>query len=157
MTLALAHALQACAERSEMLTGILCDSAQELQKCMAPLMILSKDDIVKASLLKPTEEECETYPPPEEEAILLGKEVKLPEVPSSLPECMEIPKLAEPAEQTNAPSTALPPSPVLQPSCHPSKKERKPWGEIGADPNCMGEWEWKSARMVGGVLISSLL
>ena len=52
-TLALAYALQTCAERSGMLTRVLCDSAGELQRCMAPVMSLSGDEIVEASLLGP--------------------------------------------------------------------------------------------------------
>ena len=39
----------------------------------------------------------------EEEAILLGKKVELPEVPGSLLECLEIPTLAEPTKQANTP------------------------------------------------------
>ena len=65
---------------------------------MAPLITLSEDDIMEASLLKPTEEECGTSPTLEEEAILLGEEVKPPEVPGSLPECPEIPRFVEPAK-----------------------------------------------------------
>ena len=41
--LALAHVLQVCAERSGVSTGILCNSVRELQRCMAPLMCLSKE------------------------------------------------------------------------------------------------------------------
>ena len=51
-----------------------------------PLMTLSRDDIVEASLLKPTGEEHGTFHTPEEEAALLGKEIKLPLVPGSPPE-----------------------------------------------------------------------
>ena len=65
---------------------------------MAPLMTLSGNNIVDASLLKPTGEEHGTSPTPEEEAALLGREVKLPELPGSLPECPEIPTYVEPAE-----------------------------------------------------------
>ena len=55
-TLALAQALQACTKGSGALTGILCNLAWELQKCMAPLMTLSGDDITEASFLKATKE-----------------------------------------------------------------------------------------------------
>ena len=65
---------------------------------MAPLMTLSGDDIMEASLLKPIEEEHGTSPTLEEEAILLSKEVVLPNIPGSLAECPEISKLVEPAE-----------------------------------------------------------
>ena len=45
-TLTLAWVLLACAEGLGAPTDILCDSAQELQKYMAPLMTLIGDDIV---------------------------------------------------------------------------------------------------------------
>ena len=61
-TLALAWVLQACTEGLEVPIGVLCNSAQELQKCMAPLMTLSRNDIIEVSLLKPTKEECGTSP-----------------------------------------------------------------------------------------------
>ena len=71
-TMALARALQACAKESGFPTGVLCDVAQELQWCMAPLLVLNGDKIVEASLLRPIEGECRTPPTPEEEAALLG-------------------------------------------------------------------------------------
>ena len=103
-------------------------------------MTLSGDDIIEASLLKPTKEECGTSPTPEEEAILLGKYVGPPDVPGSLPECPEFSKLAEPTEQTDALSTSPPPSPVPQLSFHPSSKAKKPQREIGADLSHAGKW-----------------
>ena len=48
---------------------------------MAPLMSLSGDDIVEASLLEPMGDERGTSPTPEEEATLLGEELELLEVP----------------------------------------------------------------------------
>ena len=51
-----------------------------------PLMTLSGDDIVKASLLKPMADEPGRPPTLEEEAGLLGKAMKLPPVPGSSPE-----------------------------------------------------------------------
>ena len=72
-TLALAHVLRACTERSGALTGFLSDAAWELQKCMAPLIHLNGDDIVEASLLETTGEECEMSPMLDVEATLLGK------------------------------------------------------------------------------------
>ena len=64
---------------------------------MTPLMSLSADDIVEASCLEPTGEECRTSPTAEEEAVLLGEEPEPLEVPeaTSLPECSEIPELSE--------------------------------------------------------------
>ena len=96
-----------------------------------PLMTLSGDNIVEASILKPTEGECGTFLTLEEEVILLGKEVRLPEVPGSLLETLEIPKLVEPPEQTNDPSTSPHPSPVPQPSFHPSQKAKNPRDRLG--------------------------
>ena len=52
----------------------------------APLMTLSRDNIVEAPLLKPTEEECGTFPTSEKEAILLSKGIKPPQVTGPLPE-----------------------------------------------------------------------
>ena len=90
-----------------------------------PLVSLSGDDIMEASLLQPTGDERGTSPTPEEEAILLGEEVKVPEAPDSLLECPEIPKSVEPTKQTDDPSPSPPPSPMPKP-CHlPSWKTRK--------------------------------
>ena len=72
MTTALARSLQACAEKSGFPTGVLCDVAWELQWCMALLLVLNSNEIVKASFLRPIEGECGTTPTPEEEATLLG-------------------------------------------------------------------------------------
>ena len=118
-TLALAQALQACTEDLGVPTGILCESAWELQKCIASLMTLSGDDIVETSLLKPTGEEHGTSPIPEEEATLLGEEIELPQVSGSLPEWLEIPSFVEPGKWSTTPS-APSPSPMPQPGCHPS-------------------------------------
>ena len=52
---------------------------------MAPLMNLNGNDIVEASLLKPTGEEPRSCPTPEEEAVLLGKEDEPAKV-SALPQ-----------------------------------------------------------------------
>ena len=59
---------------------VFCKSAWEIQKSMAPLMVLSGNEIVKASLLNSTGEEHRTSPTSEEEAALLG-EVKPPQIP----------------------------------------------------------------------------
>ena len=64
---------------------------------MAPLMTLSSDDIVKVSLLKPTEQEHGTLPSLQE-AALLDKEIKPPQVPGSPPEQLEFPRFVEPVE-----------------------------------------------------------
>ena len=84
-TLALARVLQACAKESGVSTSILCELISELQKCMAPPMTLSGDNMVVASLLKPTGEELGASPTLEEETTLLGEEIKPPQVPGSLP------------------------------------------------------------------------
>ena len=52
-TMALARVLQACAEEPGSPTGVLCDAAQGLQRCMAPLLALNGNKIVEASLLGP--------------------------------------------------------------------------------------------------------
>ena len=103
---------------------------------MAPLMTLSRDDIIEDSLLRPSEEECGTSPTPVEEAILCGEEPKLPETPkaTSLSECPEIPEPpessewidAQPTESTEQTDALSSPSSTPQPDCHPSQKEKEP-------------------------------
>ena len=102
-TMALAWVLPACTEESGFLAGVLCDSAWELQKCMAPLLAHSRDEIVEASILRPIGEEHGTSPTPEEEAALLGK-VKLPQVP----EWLKVHKQVHPAEEIAAPTATTP-------------------------------------------------
>ena len=125
-TLVLAWALQTCTEGSGVPTGILCN-------CMPPLITLSRDYIVEASLLKPTKEKHGTSPTLEEEAILMGKE---PEA-TSLAEHPEISEPSEPSKQIGAQSArstectdnlSMPPSPspTPQPGCHSSQKANKP-------------------------------
>ena len=138
-TLALAWVLQACAKESRVPTGVLCDTVWELQRCMVLLMTLSGDDIAKASLLKSTEEECWTSPTSEEETILLGKGIKLPQVLGSLSEWMEIPEFIEPAKQIIMPSASSP-SPMPQPSCLPPGKAKKSQQGMEANPNNPGRW-----------------
>ena len=99
--LSLASTLQCCAERSAQ-TGVFCNMAWELQKCMAPLMYLNREDIVKASLLEPMGNKPRTSPTQEEEAALLGEEQGLPEAPEAtapLQEYLQTPKPKEPIMQ----------------------------------------------------------
>ena len=56
---------------------------------MAPLMTLSSDDIIEASLLKPIADKPGTPPTPEEEAALLDEENKPPPVLGSFLEAAE--------------------------------------------------------------------
>ena len=133
-TLALAQALQACTEASGAKTGILCEAAREQQQCMAPLMTLSGDDIVEASLLRPTGEELRPSPTPEEETALLGEEDGPSGVPGPTPRHSEIPRLVEPAEQTTPPVTST----VFH--SHPSWKGKKLWEGIDIDLNKPGKW-----------------
>ena len=88
---------------------------------MVPLLALSGDEIVEASLLSPVGGECRTFPTPEEEANLLGGiecnikcEIELPQVPEPL----EVYEQVQSAEQTATPSASLP-SPPSQPGCLP--------------------------------------
>ena len=152
-TLALAHALHACVERSGVPTGVLHDSVRELQRCMAPLMYLSGDEIVEASLLESAGKECRASPTSEEEANLLGEGPEPLETPkaTSLLEHPEIPEPMESSEcidtqptefikQTDALTTSPLPSPMPQTSCYPFWKAKKHWREIGVDQNHTGEW-----------------
>ena len=84
--LALAQALQAYAEASEAKTAILWGAARELKQCMAPLMTLSGDNVMEASLLRPAEEELGPSPTPEEETALLGEGDGPSEVPGPTPD-----------------------------------------------------------------------
>ena len=61
-TMELARALQACTEESGFPTDVVCDMVQELQWCMAPLLVLNGNEIVEASLLRPVEGENRTSP-----------------------------------------------------------------------------------------------
>ena len=104
-----------------------------------PLMTPSRDNIVKASLLKPTREEHGTSSTLEEETVLLGKEIKLPQVPGSFPEWPEIPEFIEPAMQITTPSASSP-SPMPQPSHLHSGKAKKSWQGMEGNPNNHGRW-----------------
>ena len=87
-------------------------------------MTLSGDDIVEVSLLKPTGEEHGTSHTLKEEAALLGKEVKLPEVPGSLTEHPKIPRFVEHVKQITTPRASPPPSP--QPYTILPRRQRSP-------------------------------
>ena len=54
--------------------GVLCNVAQDHQRCMVPLMHLEGDEIVEASLLRPADDEPGMSPTPAEEAVLLKDE-----------------------------------------------------------------------------------
>ena len=94
-------------------------------------MILSSNDIVETSLLKPVKEECGTSPIQEEEAILLGTETKLLQVP-------EISSV-DPAKWIIAPRASSP-SHTPWCNCHPSQRARESGRGIDADPNHPGRW-----------------
>ena len=143
-TLALACALQACTERSGMSTRVLCNSARELQRCMAPLMHLSGDKIVEASLWGPQVMNMEPS---------LLQRRKLPSwVRNPSHQRSPRPHPSQNAQRSlnpQSPQSRLtlspqgPPSKLMllvplllhplhpQPSHHPSWKARKPWREIG--------------------------
>ena len=119
-TLALAWALQASVEELGFPTGILHDSARELQKCMAPLMTLSSDDIVETSLLKSMEDKHGTPLALEEEAALLEEEINSPLSPGSSQES---------AKWSTAPSISFP-SLVPPADCHLLWRPRS----LGSEP-----------------------
>ena len=75
-SLALAQALQCCAERSGTPPGVLCNAAQDLQRCMASLMQLEGDEIVRALLLGPVDNRPRVPPTSEEEALPHGDELE---------------------------------------------------------------------------------
>ena len=123
-------------------------------------MTMSGDDIVEAFLLKLRGEEHRTLPTLEEEATLLGKEIKLPQVPRS-PEWPEIPRFVEPAKQTTTSSDSSS-SPTAKPSHLPSGKSKKSQQGMKANLNSPGRWvrlylhKHDSARMVEKIYISPL-
>ena len=128
-TLALARALQCCTERLGAPTRVLCNAAQELQRCMAPLMCLNWDEIVEAPLLEPMGDEPGTSPTLEEEATLLGEEQGLPEAPettASLWECLKTPKPKEPTEHIDTLSTSV----FSKPCQDPFQKIKRSQGRI---------------------------
>ena len=71
--LALAKALQSCSEQSGVPPGMLCDVAQDIQRCMAHLMPLKKGDILEGLLLTVMDDEPTMSPTPMEEAMLLDE------------------------------------------------------------------------------------
>ena len=132
--LALGQALQTCAEASMAKTGILWEVARELQQCKAPLMTLNGDNVVKASLLRLTGKELGPSSTPEEETALLGKKDGPLGILSPTPRHSEIPRLAEPAEQTTTPGTST------ASHSQPSWKEKKLWEGIDVNPNNPSKW-----------------
>ena len=113
--LTFAWALQCCVERSGMPPRVLCKVAWDLQRCMAPLMQLDRDESVEASLLGPTNDMPWMPPTLEEEAVLLGDEPELQEaqeVTTSSPECPQTPELEELTEQSDTPSLPVPSPPT---------------------------------------------
>ena len=66
-----------------------------------------------------------------------AREIKVPQVPGSLPEWLEIPRFVEPGQQITAPSASSP-SLAPQSSCLPSGKAKKSWRGIRADSNKSG-------------------
>ena len=128
-TLALAMELQACAEASGAMTGILCRAIRELQRCMAPFMILSEDDVMKASLLRNWD------PPPlqKRRPSSTVKEMGSQECQALLPN-----KQKSPGHRTCWADYHSCYFPV---SCsHPSLKGRKSWEGIDIDPHKSGQW-----------------
>ena len=118
--------------------------AWELQKCMAPLMALSRDEIVEISLLKPTGEEHRTSPTPEEEATLLG-EVELPQAPKQL----EVHEPEHPAEQIAVP-VASPHSHLPNQVASLPRRQRSPGkGEKQTQPVLASGSMFTQRRMMG--------
>ena len=97
-----------------------------------PLMTISSDDILEASLLKSMGEEHKTPPTPEKEATFWGEEVKLPKVP-------EISEDEEPVEQSTALSASSH-SPMPQPHHLPPGKAKTSQQGMKSDPYSPGRW-----------------
>ena len=78
--LILAQSLQYCVERLGTPSGALCNAAWYLQKCIAPLMHLDRDEIVKTSLWGLTDNGQGASPTLVEEVVLLKDEPEVQEV-----------------------------------------------------------------------------
>ena len=133
-TLALARALQVCAEASGAKPGVLCRAVRELQQCMALLMAIDGDDVMEASLLGLVEEELGPSPTLEEEAVLLGERDMNSGAPCPAPQQVKSPRFIEPVEWTTTPVTSI------APHCCPSLKRGKSWEGIGITLNNTGLW-----------------
>ena len=150
-TLALAWALQTHTMESGFPTGVLCESAQELQKCMAPLMAFSSDKIVKASFLRPTGEEHKTSPTPEEETTLLD-EVEPPQVPEQL----QVHELVHLSEWIATPAASPHPSFLTISLPFPEGKEvpamnQSEHNQCRPVGLCLLRGEWQGVQMVEDV------
>ena len=110
--------------------SVLCKAAWDLQKCMVPVMQLEGDEIVKASLLAPTDDLPGVPPTSEEEAVLLGDEPEpqqAQKVTMSPPECPGIPKPKEPTKPSDAPSPPAPSSMASNSCSDQSQNTRRAW------------------------------
>ena len=144
-TLTLARALHCCAERSGAPTGVLCNTTQQLQRCMAPLMCLNGYKIVETSLLEPTWDRHGTSPTPEERATILGEKQGPSEAPEAIApfqECLETPQLKETTEQFDALSTPVP-SKVCHDASQKTKRSQQriePPSLPTANPDIISNW-----------------
>ena len=89
---------------------VLCDAAQDLERCMVPMMCLDGDEIVEASLLGPADGVPKTSPTPEEEAVHLGDELE-PQEAEEATIC--------PCEHLGAPKAKNQPSSLTLHACLP--------------------------------------
>ena len=102
-------------------------------------MTLKGDYIVEAILLRPTREEPDPSPTPEEDAALLDKEEEPPEVPGPSPRHLGIHRFVEPTEQTTASITPAPSCLASKPCSCPSQKGKKLGEGIDVDPSNPGQ------------------
>ena len=112
-------------------------------------MTLSGDDIIEATLLKPTEEDCGSHPPGWWTQATRDPQGHIPpRTPRDLWTHRALKAYWHSAhritEQTDALTTLPPPSPMPQPSCHSSQKVKKHWREI---------WGWPEPCWQVGLLI----
>ena len=73
-TVALAKALQCCAEQLGSPPSTMCGEVQDLWRCLLPLIQLDEEDILEASLLKSVEDEPVASLTPTEEVLPLGED-----------------------------------------------------------------------------------
>ena len=128
--------------------GVLYNAAQELQRWMAPLMCLNRDEIMEVLLLEPTDEKARTSPILEEEAALLGEEMEL--YLSCLPS-LGAPEPEKLTEKFDAPSTPASSSRTpTSPWCHGDPSQKTMRSHQRTDPQSLlilnsrntSKWVW---------------
>ena len=132
-TLASARAVQACAEVSRAMPRVLCRAVRELQQCMAPLMTIDGDDVMRPPC-GASGRGNGTFSHPRRRGHPSGKVARTSCTPGPAPQQKKSARYAELAEQTTIPVT------FIAPHHHPSLKRAKSWEGINIDSNNTSLW-----------------